>query len=61
MAKRSDDISPAQPGADRGRGDDTTAGSSVEDPRGIASDEDDEFDDDDDDLEDVEDEDSDDL
>jgi hypothetical protein len=61
MAKRSDDVIPSDPGAERGRGDDAATGTGVEDTRGIASDEDDEFDDDDDDLEDLEDEDSEDL
>jgi hypothetical protein len=59
MAKKEDDLSPSH--GERGRGDDTPSGSSVEDIRGIASDEDDDFDDDDDDLDDMEDDESEDV
>jgi len=58
MAKRQDDLEPPR-GGERGRGDDATSGSGVEDIRGIAADEDDEFDDDD--LDDADEDDSEDL
>jgi len=61
MAKRSDDVVPSKSGTERGRGDEAATGTSAEDTRGIAGDDDDDFDDDDDDLDDVEDEDSEDL
>jgi hypothetical protein len=60
MPKKEDDLSPSPLGSERGRSDDATRGSGIEDIRGIANDEDDDFDDDDD-LDEPEDDESEDL